>query len=229
MQPSLANVSLALGAILLLKGAFAFASPQAFTGLLKGFPRNTPIGVVLMLVATGWFLTIAQAESFADFENIKPIILGVFALVGITTCIFVRDFLPARALAVLFLLMAKVMVDAGRPHLAESRLVLVNQYFAYVLIMAGMWLTISPYRLRDWQAQGVWNKIHEVLLARLRHADKIDFKRFIVDTSHVRAVGGGEETGPSPVDRSKTGSKHAILTDGQSVPLVIDTLPGLLG
>ena len=39
------------------------------------------------------------------------------------------------------------------------------------------------------------------------------------------AVGGGEETGPSPVDRSKSGSKHAILTDGQGVPLVIDTIP----
>ena len=50
-------------------------------------------------------------------------------------------------------------------------------------------------------------------------------KRLIVDTSHVRAVGGGEETGPSPVDRSKLGSKHAILTDGQGVPLVIDTIP----
>src|SRR5262245_51453589 len=46
-------------------------------------------------------------------------------------------------------------------------------------------------RLRDWQARGVWGKIHEILLAELRHADKIDFKRFVVDTSHVRAVGGG--------------------------------------
>jgi transposase len=80
-------------------------------------------------------------------------------------------------------------------------------------------------RLRDWQAQGVWGKIHEVLLAELRHADKVDFGRFVVDTSHVRAVGGGEGTGPSPVDRSKKGSKHAILTDGLGVPLVIDTLP----
>jgi transposase len=63
------------------------------------------------------------------------------------------------------------------------------------------------------------------LLAHLRHADKIDFRRFIVDTSHVRAVGGGEETGPSPVDRRKLGSKHEVLTDGQGVPLVIDVLP----
>ena len=81
-------------------------------------------------------------------------------------------------------------------------------------------------RLRDWQAAGVWDQIHPILLANLRQADAIDFERFIVDTGHVRAVGGGEETGPSPVDRSRPGSKHAIVTDGQGVPLVIDTIPG---
>jgi transposase len=80
-------------------------------------------------------------------------------------------------------------------------------------------------RLRDWQAAGVWDRIHQVLLAHLRGADKIDFSRFIVDTGHVRAVGGGEETGPSPVDRSRPGSKHAIVTDGHGTPLVIDTIP----
>src|SRR5947207_1430032 len=56
-------------------------------------------------------------------------------------------------------------------------------------------------RLRDWQAAGLWDQIHPVLLAHLRHADRIDFRRFIVDSSHVRAVGGGEATGPSPVAR----------------------------
>jgi transposase len=81
-------------------------------------------------------------------------------------------------------------------------------------------------RLRDWQAAGIWDKIHRVLLAHLRHADKIDFQRFVVDSSHVRAVGGGEQTGPSPVDRRKKGSKHEVLTEGQGVPLVIDVLAG---
>jgi transposase len=80
-------------------------------------------------------------------------------------------------------------------------------------------------RLRDWQAAGVWDKIHQILLAHLRGADEIDFSRFVVDTGHVRAVGGGEETGPSPVDRSRPGSKHVIVTDGRGAPLVIDTVP----
>ena len=80
-------------------------------------------------------------------------------------------------------------------------------------------------RLRDRQAAGVRDEIHRIWLAHLRGADEIDFSRSIVDTGHVRAVGGGEETGPGPVDRSRPGSKHVIVTDGRGAPSVIDTVP----
>ena len=48
-------------------------------------------------------------------------------------------------------------------------------------------------RLRDWQAAGVWDRLHEVLLARLRAADQIDWSRVIVDSSSIRAVGAGQK------------------------------------
>ncbi len=48
-------------------------------------------------------------------------------------------------------------------------------------------------RLRDWQAAGVWNRLHEVLLAKLRAADQIDWSRVIVDSSSIRAVGAGQK------------------------------------
>jgi transposase len=48
-------------------------------------------------------------------------------------------------------------------------------------------------RLRDWQAAGVWVQLHEVLLARLRAADQIDWSRVIVDSSSIRAVGSGQK------------------------------------
>jgi len=60
-------------------------------------------------------------------------------------------------------------------------------------------------------------------LAELNAADKIDWSRAAIDSSFVRALGGGERTGPSPVDRRKKGSKHHVLTDGQGVPLVATT------
>src|ERR671927_1413208 len=36
-------------------------------------------------------------------------------------------------------------------------------------------------RLRDWQAAGVWQRLHEVLLVRLRQADRIDWSRAALD------------------------------------------------
>jgi transposase len=76
-------------------------------------------------------------------------------------------------------------------------------------------------RLRDWQAAGVWDRLHEALLAELNAADKIDWSRAAVDSSIVRAVGGGAETGPNPTDRRKPGTKHHVVVDGHGVPLEV--------
>lgn len=46
-------------------------------------------------------------------------------------------------------------------------------------------------RLRDWNNAGVWQRLHEVLLAELRAAGKLDMSRAVVDSSHVRALKGG--------------------------------------
>jgi len=45
-------------------------------------------------------------------------------------------------------------------------------------------------RLREWQGQGVWQGLHEALLAKLNAAGEIDWQRAAVDSSHVRAFGG---------------------------------------
>ena len=46
-------------------------------------------------------------------------------------------------------------------------------------------------RLRDWQEAGVWQSLHELLLAKLREADQIDWSRAVVDSGSIRAAGGG--------------------------------------
>lgn len=53
-------------------------------------------------------------------------------------------------------------------------------------------------RLRDWQKAGVWDKIHKVLLSRLRKSDQIDFSRAVVDSASVRAVFGGQKQARTP-------------------------------
>ncbi len=73
--------------------------------------------------------------------------------------------------------------------------------------------------LRRWQRAGVWQKLHEVLLAELHEADQIDWSRAVVDSGSVRAPQGGEATGPNPTDRRKLGSKHHLIVDAHGIPL----------
>lgn len=73
--------------------------------------------------------------------------------------------------------------------------------------------------LRAWHRAGVWLRLHAVLLAELNEADLIDWSRALIDASFAKAPEGGEDTGPNPTDRSKSGSKHHIITDAQGIPL----------
>ena len=69
------------------------------------------------------------------------------------------------------------------------------------------------HRLRDWQRAGVWDLIHFALLDWLARNDQIDWSRAVVDSCSIRAVHGGDQTGPNPTDRAKRGSKrHLIAT-----------------
>lgn len=78
-------------------------------------------------------------------------------------------------------------------------------------------------RLRHWEELGIWDRLHADLLRLLRQAGKLDPDVAVVDSVLVRAFGGGEATGPSPVDRRKKGSKHTLLVDRHGVPLAVHT------
>jgi hypothetical protein len=149
MTLKLSTLSIALGLGMGLPQIFGIVNPQKFATSVRRFPRNLPAGILLMLIGTAWFLWNLNQEAISDFTAYKtPMMIG-FAGVGVGACIFVQDFLAVRGLAVVFLLLAKLMVDTGRPMLGVTHWTLVIQTWAYVLIVAGIWLTISPWRLRD--------------------------------------------------------------------------------
>jgi transposase len=77
-------------------------------------------------------------------------------------------------------------------------------------------------RLQEWQHAGVWEKLHQLLLAKLRGADQIDWSRAAVDASFARAFEGVEESGPNPTDRGRPGVKHHVLVDAHGIPLAAD-------
>ena len=147
MKLSLLTILLGVG--MGLPQVYGLMNPAGLAVAARKFPRNLPAGVFLMLLGTAWFLWNVNNEPIADFSVFKPYMMAAFAAVGILSCFFVQDFLAVRGLAVVFLLLAKLMLDTGRPHLGESNWVLVIQSWAYVFIILGMWFTVTPWKLRD--------------------------------------------------------------------------------
>ena len=76
-------------------------------------------------------------------------------------------------------------------------------------------------RLRDWQAAGVWDRLHRALLDRLGEADQIDWERACLDSATIPAKKGGDATGPDPTNRGKPGTKRHLVVDRRGTPLAV--------
>lgn len=80
-------------------------------------------------------------------------------------------------------------------------------------------------RLVYWEELEIWQQLYAQLLNELRKRQALDLKTVVVDSTHVRAFGGGADSGPSPVNRRQRWTKHTLLTDGHGTPLaMISTL-----
>jgi hypothetical protein len=154
----LSTLSVVLGLGMGLPQIYGLVKPAAFGSAVRKFPRSMPWGWALMLLGTAWFLWNLSQESISDFASYKNVLFAGFAAIGIGTCLFVQDFLAVRGLAVVFLLLARVMVDAGRPSLGETSWVLIIQSWAYLMVLGGIWFTVSPWRLRDFLEWGTANE-----------------------------------------------------------------------
>lgn len=116
----------------------------------------------------------------------------------------------------------------GRRPIAHA---VVLQVIWFVLTVGCRWKDIPPelgcsgetarMRLKHWQETGVWQRVHHGLLRELKRCGVLKPETAIVDSTQVRAFGGGDRSGPSPVDRRKLGTKYTVLVDAGGVPLAL--------
>ena len=118
----------------------------------------------------------------------------------------------------------------GRPRVGHRTAIRV---IWFVLTTGVRWEDVPPElgcsgrtahrRLRAWEEAGIWDRLKADLLRSLKRAGKLDLDTVIIDGVTVRAFGGGEATGPNPVDRGRPGTKHTVMVNKAGVPLVIHT------
>jgi hypothetical protein len=144
---TLSTLAILIGAAYCVLQVYALLNPKGFSEHARAFPRCQISGFLLMGLGTIWFLYNLNAEAIADFAAYKKWMLTGFGALGLLTCIYVRDFLAVRGLSVCLLLLAWYTLNRTRWEDSAGRLILV--IWAYTWVVAGMWLTVSPWRLRD--------------------------------------------------------------------------------
>ncbi len=122
-------------------------APARFIPLLKGLPRNYPLGAVLMLLATLWFVVLTGMMDLGEISNVRLQLMTVWAVAGVLVVIFVPGFLAARGLGCLLLLAATVVLDAAFLVMTPWRYVMT--LLAYYWVISGMVLVYSPHLWRD--------------------------------------------------------------------------------
>ncbi len=167
-------LSVLLGLVDAVPTVIGLLKPAAFTAAVRSFPRSRTWGYVLTAIGTIWFLVYLREESVSDFAAYKPMMFLGFSLLGLLACLYLTDYLAVRGLAVVLLLLAKLMVDTARWNDSEWRLVIIT--WAYILVIAGIWFTVSPWRCRDWL---LWSVASQQRL-RILHGVRLVFGLFVI-------------------------------------------------
>lgn len=119
----------------------------------------------------------------------------------------------------------KVKKKPGRPRVNDRRLMTT---IFYVLRTGCQWNAIprslsasstAHDRFQEWQADGVFERLWCAGLYMYDEEKGIEWAWQAMDGAMTKAPLGGEQTGPNPTDRAKSGVKRSVLTDGRGVPL----------
>jgi len=104
--------------------------------------------------------------------------------------------------------------DGGRPP-TDARTVLTAVLFVLKTGIAWKDLPTEAFgvsyktctrRIDEWTDQGIWQQMHELLLAKLRSADLLDWSRVLVDCSFAKAPLGG----PKPARIRRIAAARAV-------------------
>lgn len=98
-----------------------------------------------------------------------------------------------------------------------TRLVLGGAYTKHAdgLVSA----TTLRCRRDEWIAHGVFARLEQIVVEAFDHVIGLDLTHLSVDGCCVKAPCGGDNTGPNPTDRGKSGQKRSVLVDGHGLPI----------
>lgn len=137
-------VAAVVGLLVFLPSALA---PERFAAWAAAFPRSTWPGRILLLIEMPWAAyVLVQDPPFAGNAMLIKLIYGLAPVAMVLILWYLDELLSARAVGGLLLLAAHPVLATARWH--PSDLTVVVKVLAYLWVIAGMVLVVSPFRLR---------------------------------------------------------------------------------
>jgi hypothetical protein len=140
-------VGFAVGFFLLVGHLFALLLECRTVSFLTRFPRSYLWGVVILSVDFVWALFCVANMDMGEFYILRKWFLVILPFGFSLVLAYVREFLAARALGCLLLLVGGVVLEAAYLQPQVSRLLL--PVAAYTWIIVGMYFVGMPYLMRD--------------------------------------------------------------------------------
>jgi hypothetical protein len=145
-QLTLSQLSILLGALGVAAGLWPLIAPAQVRRMLDAFPRSTPTAWILTAVSLLWVTWLLFQTPLGGFEYLKPTLYFLAPLSFFLLINFLDELLAPRALGGLLMLAANPVLKIAQWQDTEWRLVII--VLAYVWVVAGMALVLSPYLFR---------------------------------------------------------------------------------
>ncbi len=142
----LAVYTCALGGLTAALCLAALLAPTWFRRQWQGFPRNPIWGCLLAAVDLAWAAYVVHGAELGMFGFLRPYIYPLAIMAYAMIIVLMNELLAPRALGGLLLLVSNPMLNAARWLDSPWRFVMV--ILAYVLVIKGMVLVLSPYWFR---------------------------------------------------------------------------------
>lgn len=143
---NLAMLTLGLAAVLLPLHIGLLLKPALLREGFRRFPRSRLCGRLLAAVALVWAAWLLKDMPLGRFDSLKGWLIPASVVLGALVWILMEELLAPRALGAILLLYPAPLLEAARLH--PSRWSVVMSVVAYMMVVKGMLLLLSPYYFR---------------------------------------------------------------------------------
>lgn len=138
---------LALGILLVGAHAWALFREASVKAWAKTFPRSRAAATVLLAIAAVWSFLLVREIDLGEFSGLRTVMLGAIVVGSVLSWVYVPEFLAVRALGMVLLLAAELLLESAVLRTESTRLLVV--LVAYGWVIAGLFFVGMPYLLRD--------------------------------------------------------------------------------